>query len=183
MGFIVSQSIETYDGVYDSLYFRIESYHMSKPAGIFSVTVAGYPNVEVAKYSSQFWGSEREFDIPSNVIPVLISYNDVDIEYPTFVDIPLKRVEAIEVPIFEYQIVSHSIDYEYYSEPGNPSSSMITGSTIQYVTESIQIGTEFQSRSLSDLSILTGSFYTIAYNAVKEEYGKIFGSQNIIDCY
>lgn len=180
MGFIVSQSIETYQGIYDSLYFRIENWFVSKTAGIFGASVVGYPNKEIAAEEANYWGSG--IDYSSQAIPTLISYNDNDLEYPTSIQIPLNSVHVIDVPIYEYEVVSQSIDYEYYAEPGN-SASLVSESVLTYFTQSTMVGTELQSRSLADISVMTGSMYTIAYNAFKEEYGKIFGSENIIDCY
>jgi hypothetical protein len=175
MGFIVSQSIEEVNGLmHDSFYVRIENYNVSKILGLLSVSIGHYQNQESAR--SAFPDHLEDESYEFGRISVSMSYNDEWKEWPVFYSYPLTSSILVNKNIYSSSFHSETITYIDFDEEGNE----ITGSREEWIetvhTSSIQV-----SKTLKDLSLVTGSLYEYAYSELKNSYGQIFKPENIID--
>lgn len=171
-----------------SSYARIEKYTFDKKTGNCYATVALYPSYQDAQdsvppyltgFSNQgnyFSPSDPNYS-GSKIIATLINYSGSQFEYPNFLFLPCTASVVIDQPIYETQIVTQSVPYFDFDETG----SMIEKTKIEYVSQSVQIGTQPVTKYYSNLDSITGSFYTFMYDGVKNIYGSIFGNENITD--
>jgi hypothetical protein len=178
MGFVVRQPIQSeFKGNFDEFYVRIETCNISKPIGRLLTGLTAYPNSGSSKLSHITYTDEYSQHITPDVIPVSITYSGSVINYPTYFEFELTSSVLVDVPVYEYTVVSQSINYYDFDESGN----VVEKVRWEYTSQSNQIGTEQITKYKYDTNIITGSVHQFAYPLVKYEYGKIFGHQNIID--
>ena len=175
MGFIVSQSIEDRQGrALDSFYVRIENYQLNKIQGYVGASVNHYESAEEAKLSIPDFIE----DTPTGkgCLSVSMSYNGEWKEWPMWYKFPVTQsvlvTETFTTSSWDCEVVTY-IDFD---EDGNE----VTGSREEW-TETVITGSREVTKSLKNMSSLTGSIYDFVYTQLKGNYREIFGYQNIID--
>jgi hypothetical protein len=176
MGFIIKQSLETNQGLLSEAYVRIEKYQIDMFYGTLLATVAMYPSKQAAIETFPVYFGEINPD-PSQIIGVKIIYKGEEIEYPTLLEIPLVTEIDVEVPQYEdREEVKNSVYYDF-DESGE-----IVEKTREVKTiKKVLTGTQIVSKPKININQNNGKIYEYAYNLVKEEFGHIFGDENIID--
>lgn len=175
MGFIVSQSIETFFGdQLDSFYVRIENYQLDKLRGSIGTTVAHYETPEAAtatfpKYVEDTPGSPGR-------LPVSMSYNGEWKEYPMWYNFPVTSSVMVTEPFTSSSFHTELVDYIDFDENGDE---VILQREETY--ETITTGSIEVQKTLMDITLVTGSIYEYSYAKVKQVYSEMFGSANIID--
>jgi hypothetical protein len=176
MGFVIKQALETNQGLLSEAYVRIEMYRVEVFYGILHATVAMYPSREAAMETvPEYFGEVNPK--PSQVIGVSLVYKDQEIEYPTYFEFPMIEPVEIEVPLFEE--VKEVVTSTYYDFDENGDIVEQTRETEK--TKTVQTGTETITKYKISVNKNEGRVYEFAYASVKEEFGKIFGDENIID--
>lgn len=176
MGFIIKQPLETNQGLLSEAYVRIEKYQIDMFYGTLLATITMYPSKQAALETFPVYFGEINPD-PSQVIGVKIVYKDEEIEYPTLLEIPLVTEIDVEVPQYEdREEVKNSIYYDF-DESGEIVEKTREVKTIRKVLA----GTQIVSKPKININQNNGKIYEYAYNLVKEEFGHIFGNENIID--
>lgn len=179
MGFIVSQSVNSSTwGKLNQFYTRIENYRLDRINGKLHTTVLSYLDKEKADLTYPEYINSTSTQ--SYVLGGLLEYNSQSIDlndYNYFVFHLTSSLEVIE-ELFEDRYVSESYSYFDYDEEGNVVE--LEGWT-NPVLQNIKIGEQTVTKYKVDMSPITGSLYEYSYQKVKEEYGKIFGNENIID--
>ena len=176
MGFIIKQPLETNQGLLSEAYVRIEMYRVDMFYGLLHATVTMYPSREAAKETFPVYFGEVSLN-PSQVVGVSIVYNGEEIEYPTYFEFPLGNPVEVEVPV--YGDITEVKERKYYDfdEEGNIVEKVKEETTVK----TIQTGTETITKLKIDINQNNGDIYSLAYSLVKEEFGHIFGNENIID--
>ena len=175
MGFIVSQSIETFFGdQLDSFYVRIESYQLEKLRGLVGTTVAHYETPEAA--AATFPKYAEEIPGPPGRLPVSMSYNGEWKEYPMWYNFPVTASVTVLEPFTSSSFHTELVDYIDFDENGDE---IVLQREETY--ETITTGSIEVQKTLMDITLLTGSIYEYSYAKVKEIYSEMFGSENIID--
>jgi hypothetical protein len=175
MGFIVSQSIETFFGdQLDSFYVRIENYQLDKLRGAVGTTIGHYETPETAalvfpKYAEDTPG-------PYGRIPVSMSYNGEWKEYPMWYNFPVTASVLVTEPFTSSSFHTELVDYIDFDENGDE---VVRQREEQF--ETITSGSREVQKTLLDIQLITGSIYEYSYAKVKEVYSEMFGSENIID--
>jgi hypothetical protein len=174
MGFLIKQPLETNQGLLTEAYVRIEMYRVDMFYGLLHTTITMYPNRQVAKDTFPIYFGETN-PHPSKVVGVNIFYNNEEIEYPTYFEFPMVDEVEIEIPIYEDIIENKISKYYDFDENGD----IIEKTKEEEVKITTQIGT--QTIIKQKINVNKENVYSFAYNLVKEEFGKIFGNENIID--
>jgi hypothetical protein len=175
MGFIVSQSIETFLGeTLDSFYVRIENYQLDKLRGFLNTTVAFYETSEAA--ATNFSKYLEDTPSPQGRVPTSMSYNGEWMELPTFCSFHI--TESVIVPTIQYSssFYTEMVDFIDFDDNGNEITSQREEQIEVVTSESVDL-----SKTLITIDSITGSIYDTCYTKVKEYYTTIFGSENIID--
>jgi archaellin len=177
MGFTISQTIQTYNfGELTSFYGRIERYSIDKILGQIRATVALYPSLTEASTSFPLYLDGLHDSVPSQ-ISTLITHNGIEFEYPTVFNFEVTTSIEVNEPIYEYNEVSEQIGYLDFDVDGN----VIEKFNTVIKTVKTQIGTQIVTRKYADINKISGNVYKYFYPLVMEEYGKIFGIENIIE--
>lgn len=176
MGFVIKQALETNQGLLTEAYVRIEMYRVEVFYGLLHATVAMYPSREAAMETvPEYFGEVNPK--PSQVIGVSLVYKGEEIEYPTYFEFPMIEPVEIEVPLFEE--VKEIVTSTYYDFDNKGDIVEQTRETEKIKT--VQTGTETITKYKISINKNEGRVYEFAYASVKEEFGKIFGDENIID--
>lgn len=176
MGFIIKQPLETNQGLLSEAYVRIEKYQIDMFYGTLIATVAMYPSKQAAIETFPVYFGEVNPD-PSQIIGVKIIYKGEEIEYPTLLAIPLVTEVDVEVPQYEDQEEVKTTKYYDFDENGE-----IVEKTKEIKSvKRVAIGTQTISKPKININQNDGKIYEYAYSLVKEEFGHIFGNENIID--
>jgi hypothetical protein len=175
MGFIVSQSIETLPGdQLDSFYVRIENYQLNNIMGFIGAAVAHYETSEAA--ASNFPKYVEDTITPYGRIPVSMSYNGEWREYPMWYEFPVTSSVTLTEPFTSSSFHTELVDYIDFDENGDE---VVKQREEQF--ETITTGSHEVTKTLLDITLVTGSVYEYAYGRVKQVYSDMFGSENIID--
>jgi hypothetical protein len=175
MGFIVSQSIEELDGLsHDSFYVRIENYQVNKFYGYVGVSVAHYDSYENLKASNSDYLEDR--NTAGRRLNVSMSYNGEWKHWPMWNTYPLTQSVMVTQTNYSSSWHPEVVNYIDFDDEGNE----ITGSREEWF-ETVYTSSMEVPKTLINISLITGSVYDYAYNQLKNTYGKIFGSENIID--
>ena len=211
MGFRITQTIDTVNfGTLTESYARIEMYRIDKVLGSIYTTVALYPSYEAAQTANSPYVDENgsfllnsfsysengdlyhgnvvyasdsgsftevQGNYTSSIIATAITYNGNSFDYPTYLRFPVTSSVTVNIPVYQDQLVSQSVNYFDFDETG----SIVTKTRIDYVSQSVQIGTQDTTYFTPNVALITGSTYQFAYDNVKTVYSGIFGSENIID--
>lgn len=175
MGFIVSQSVETFLGeTLDSFYVRIESYQLDKLRGLLGASVAHYESSEAA--TANFPKYVEDNPTPYGRVPTSMSYNGEWKEYPMWY--PFHITESVAVPTIQYSssFYTELVDFIDFDDNGDEIISQREEQIEVVHSESVDI-----TKSFINIGSITGSIYDFCYNKVKEQYALMFGSENIID--
>ena len=175
MGFIVSQSVETYlGGTLDSFYVRIENYQLNKLGGHLLMSVAFYETPEAA--TANFPKYVEDVPTPYGRVPISMSYNGDAFELPTYYSFHM--TESVVIPTIQYSssFYTELIDFIDFDDNGDEIISQREEQIEVVHSESIDV-----TKSFINIGSITGSIYDFCYHKVKEEYKNIFGSENIID--
>ena len=176
MGFVIKQALETNQGLLTEAYVRIEMYRVEVFYGLLHATVAMYPSREAAMETvPEYFGEVNPK--PSQVIGVSLVYKGEEIEYPTYFEFPMIEPVEIEVPLFEE--VKEIVTSTYYDFDNKGDIVEQTRETEKIKT--VQTGTETITKYKISINKNEGRVYEFAYASVKQEFGKIFGDENIID--
>ena len=176
MGFVIKQALETNQVLLTEAYVRIEMYRVEVFYGLLHATVAMYPSREAAMETvPEYFGEVNPK--PSQVIGVSLVYKGEEIEYPTYFEFPMIEPVEIEVPLFEE--VKEIVTSTYYDFDNKGDIVEQTRETEKIKT--VQTGTETITKYKISINKNEGRVYEFAYASVKEEFGKIFGDENIID--
>ena len=175
MGFIVSQSVETFLGkTLDSFYVRIENYQLNKIKGIIGTAVAHYETPEAA--NANFPNYLEDIPSPYGRVPTSMSYNGewkhYDMWYKFYVTSSVTVTEQFTSSSFYTELV----DYIDFDENGDE-----IVSQREEVFENITTGSREIQKTLLNIGSITGSIYEYSYKKIKEVYSEMFGSENIID--
>jgi hypothetical protein len=176
MGFIIKQPLETNQGILTEAYVRIEMYRVDVFNGYLHTTVCMYPSKQGAADSFPEYFGESQTK-PSQNVGVNITYNDQEMEYPTYFYFPMTSSVQIEQPVFETTTTTQTSTYYDFDDTGN----IVEKTRTEDVVKSVQTGTETIIKYKVDVAQAEGNVYAFAYNLVKAEYGKIFGNENIVD--
>ena len=176
MGFIIKQTLETNQGLLMECYVRIEMYRVEVFYGLLHATVAMYPSRQAAKETVPEYFGEGNPNI-SQVVGVAVVYNGEEIEYPTYFQFPMTTDVEIEMPKYEEVVETKTSKYYDFDADGN----IIEKVREDLITKTVQVGTETITKQKIDINKGEGNVYAFAYDLVKEEFGKIFGNENIID--
>ena len=175
MGFIVSQSIETFFGdQLDSFYVRIENYQLDKLRGVIGTTVAHYETPEAA--TATFPKYLEDTPAPYGIVPVSMSYNGQWQEYPMWYNFPVTASVTVTEPFTSSSFHTELVDYIDFDENGDE-----VVMQREETFETITTGSREVEKTLIDLGLVTGSIYEHSYAKVKQIYSEMFGSENIID--
>jgi hypothetical protein len=179
MGFIVKKKIETVNGkLHDEFYVRIETFQYHKVFGSLNITVGRYDTVENAKKCIPNH-IELTTGTAEGMIPVSFKVDGIDDEakeYAIYHPYELTTLEEVTLDFEESRLEYEEVEYVDFDESGSeviktrlhPYEATYTGSVdVMYHKKT------FESH--------TGSIYEIGYEKLKEEYGTLFGSENIID--
>ena len=176
MGFVIKQSLETNQGLLNEAYARIEMYRVDVFYGLLHATVAMYPSRQAAMETvPEFFGEVNPK--PSQVVGVSLVYKGEEMEYPTYFQFPMIEPVEIEVPLFEEVNEVVTSTYYDFDDEGN----IVEQTRETEKTKMVQTGTEIITKSKISINKNEGRVYEFAYALVKEEFGKIFGDENIID--
>jgi hypothetical protein len=176
MGFVIKQALETNQGLLTEAYVRIEMYRVEVFYGLLHATVAMYPSREAAMETvPEYFGEVNPK--PSQVIGVSLVYKGEEIEYPTYFEFPMIEPVEIEVPLFEEVKEVVTSTYYDFDESGD----IVEQTRETEKTKTVQTGTETITKYKISINKNEGRVYEFAYASVKEEFGKIFGDENIID--
>lgn len=176
MGFIIKQPLETNQGFLSEAYVRIEKYQIDMFFGTLTTTVAMYPSKQAAIETFPVYFGEVNPD-PSQVVGVKIVYKGEEIEYPTLLEIPLVTEVDIEVPYYEDREEIETSTYYDFDEKGE-----IVEKTREIKNiKKVLAGTQVISKPKININQNDGKIYEYAYTLIKEEFGHIFGDENIID--
>lgn len=157
-------------------YVRIEMYRVDMFYGLLHTTVAMYPSRKAALETFPVYFGEVN-PHPSQVVGTLITYNDKEIEYPTYFEFPMVTEVELEIPICEDVVETKVSTYYDFDENGE----IVEKTREDSITKTIQTGTQIITRQKIDVNKNNGNVYGFAYDLVKAEFGKIFGDENIID--
>ena len=83
----------------------------------------------------------------------------------------------IEMPKYEEVVETKTSKYYDFDADGN----IVEKVREDIITKTVQVGTETITKQKIDINKGEGNVYAFAYDLVKEEFGKIFGNENIID--
>lgn len=176
MGFIVKQPIETINGKYYSeFYVRIEGYQVFKPLGELGVTIAHYESDQAAKDSIPDYLEDQPTGL-SGPLPVIFTYSGETKEWPMWYNFSLTEKVTFTDTIKKSSRNPENIEYVDFDEFGNE-----VIKTREEWIETITYETFQVEKTLKNINLINGSLYEYAYNLIKEIYGNIFGSDNIID--
>jgi hypothetical protein len=176
MGFIVKQPLETNQGLLDEAYVRIEMYRVDMFYGLLHTTIAMYPSRQAALDTFPVYFGEGN-PHPSQIVGVSIVYNDKEMQYPTYFEIPLVKDEEVEMPVFEEVTDVKTSKYYDFDKDGN----IIEKENQTEVKRTVQTGTQTIVKQKIDINKNNGNIYSFAYEQIKKEFGAIFGDENIID--
>jgi hypothetical protein len=176
MGFIVKQPLETNQGLLTEAYVRIEMYRVDMFYGLLHTTIAMYPSRQAALETFPVYFGEVN-PHPSQIVGVSIVYNDQEIQYPTYFEIPLVKDQEIEVPVFEDVLETKTSTYYDFDDNGD----IVEKTREDQVTRTVQTGTQTIVKQKIDINKNNGNIYSFAYEQIKKEFGAIFGDENIID--
>lgn len=197
MGFIVTKPIETKSGqIHDEFYVRIENAILNKYDSVLSLVIGHYDSVESAK---NYLGEYLEDDThPHGQLNVSMSIHEeietwVELdgesgsyqmistavdwkEYPMYYSYPIVETVLVPTEVFTTTQHSESVEYIDFDENGNE----ITNTRLEYydVVTSEIVDVPKRKRNFE---IITGSLYEFGYTKIKETYGELFGSENIVD--
>jgi len=175
MGFIVSQSIETFLGDHlDSFYVRIEHYQLDKVRGTLGTTVAHYETPEAA--AATFPKYLEDEPAPYGRVTPSMSYDGEWKEYPMWYNYHVTSSVLVTEPFTSSSFHTELVDYIDFDENGDE---VVLQREEEF--ETITTGSREVHKTLLDLGSITGSIYDYAYLKVKQTYSDIFGSENIID--
>lgn len=175
MGFIVSQSIETFFGdQLDSFYVRIENYQLDKLRGTIGTTVAHYETPEAA--TATFPKYLEDEPAPYGRVTPSMSFDGEWKEYPMWYNYHVTSSVTINEPFVSSSFHTELVDYIDFDENGDE---VVLQREETY--ETITTGSRDVQKTLLDLGSITGSIYDYAYSKVKQTYSDLFGSENIID--
>jgi len=176
MGFVIKQALETNQGLLSEAYVRIEMYRVEVFYGLLHATVAMYPSRQAAMETiPEYYGEVNPN--PSQVVGVSLVYKGEEIEYPTYFQFPMIEPVEIEVPLFEEVKEVITSTYYDFDDEGN----IVEQTRETEKINTVQKGTEIITKSKISINKNEGRVYEFAYASVKEEFGKIFGDENIID--
>ena len=175
MGFLIKQPIETFEGNHlDEFYVRIEHYQLDKLRGVISVSVAHYESAEAA--NANFPKYLEDTPNPYGRVAVTMTYNGETKEYPMWYPFAIHTSELVteSYPVSTWS--TETVDYIDFDENGNEVKKQREEpfETITYETRQI-------TKTLLDIGSITGNIYDYSYSKLKEVYGEMFGSENIID--
>jgi hypothetical protein len=176
MGFTVKQPLETNQGLLTEAYVRIEMYRVDMFYGLLHTTIAMYPSRQAALETFPVYFGEVN-PHPSQIIGVSIVYNDQEIQYPTYFEIPLVKDEEVEVPVFEEVTEIKTSKYYDFDEDGN----IVEREKQTEAKKIVQTGVQAIVKQKIDINKNNGNIYSFAYEQIKREFGTIFGDENIID--
>jgi len=176
MGFIIKQPLETNQGLLSEAYVRIEKYTVDMFYGTLTATVAMYPSKQAAIETFPVYYGEVNPN-PSQVIGVSIIHKEKEIEYPTLFEIPLIAEVDVEVPYYEDREKIETSTYYDFDETGD----IVEKNREVTTTSKVLAGTQVITKPKIDINQNGGKIYEYAYNLIKEEFGQIFGNENIID--
>ena len=176
MGFTIKQTLETNQGLLKECYVRIEMYRVEVFYGLLHATVAMYPSRQAAMETVPQYFGEGNPNI-SQVVGVAVVYNGEEIEYPTYFQFPMTTDVEIEMPKYEELTETKTSRYYDFDADGN----IVEKVREDVITKTVQVGTETITKQKIDINKGEGNVYAFAYDLVKEEFGKIFGNENIID--
>lgn len=175
MGFIVSQSIETFLGDHlDSFYVRVEHYQLNKLRGVIGTSVAHYETSQAA--ASNFPKYLEDTPEPYGRVPVSMSYNGEWKEYPMWYEFPVTASVLVTEQFVSSSFHTELVDYIDFDDNGDE---VIKQREEEF--ETITSGSREVQKTLLDIGLVTGSIYEYSYARVKEIYSEMFGSENIID--
>lgn len=176
MGFIVKQPLETNQGLLTEAYVRIEMYRVDMFYGLLHTTIAMYPSRQAALETFPIYFGEAN-PHPSQIIGVSLVYNNEEIQYPTYFEIPLVKDEEVEIPVFEEVTETKTSKYYDFDEDGN----IVEREKQTEAKKIVQTGTQTIVKQKIDINKNNGNIYSFAYEQIKREFGAIFGDENIID--
>lgn len=175
MGFLVKQPIETFEGNHlDEFYVRIEHYQLDKLRSTIGITVGHYETPEAA--NANFPKYLEDAPTPYGRVATLMTYNGEEKEYPLWYSF---KIYSSQLVTETYQVSTWStetVDYIDFDENGNEVKKQREEPFENITTETREI-----TKTLLDIGSITGNIYDYSYNKIKETYGQIFGSENIID--
>jgi hypothetical protein len=175
MGFIVKQPIETFLGnSLDSFYVRIERYTVDKWNGLVEVSIAWFENPEAAAAALPKYIEDKP--VYYGRVPTSMSYNGISKDWEMCHNFPLHEKITLIEPTFSSSYHSELIDYVDFDENGEE----IIKQREEWF-ETVFTGSQEITKTLKNVSSLTGSIYEFSYGKLKEVYSDIFGSENIID--
>jgi hypothetical protein len=175
MGFIVSQSVETFLGkTLDNFYVRIEHYQLDKIRGTIGTTVAHYETPEAA--NATFPNYLEDIPSPYGRVPTSMSYNGEWKHYDMWYEFYVTSSVTITEQFTSSSWHSEIVDYIDFDENGDE----IVAQKEEWF-ETITTGSREISKTLLNIGSITGSIYEYSYKKVKEIYSEMFGSENIID--
>lgn len=176
MGFIIKQPLETNQGLLLEGYVRIEMYRVEVFYGLLHVTVAMYPSRQAAQDTVPMYFGEVNPNI-SQVVGVNVLYKDEEVEYPTYFEFPLVEEVELEIPIMEEKVEVKTSTYYDFDEKGE----IVQKERQDEIRSLVQTGTQKIPKQKISINKNNGNLYSYAYEQVKQEFGKLFGDENIID--
>lgn len=175
MGFIVKQPIDTFDGNHlEEFYVRIEHYQLDKLKGTIGVSFAHYESTDAA--NANFPKYLEDTPSPYGRVATTMTYNGETKEYPMWYPFNIHTPQVIteSYPVSTWH--TETVNYVDFDENGDEIIKQREESFETITTETREI-----TKTLLDIGSITGSIYDYCYGRLKEIYGEMFGSENIID--
>lgn len=178
MGFIVNHKVENAThGSLDTFYVRIEMYRIDKIHMKLYTTVKCYTSADGA-YKT--WLDNRLNDYAGSFLIGNVKWDDeeIDLNELNSFEFSLVKEVDIEQPIYEIQTKTRYVPYFDFDDEGN----VVEKEGEEEYEEEVEVGTESVTVKELDLTpIIETSIFEVAYEKVKQEYGRVFGNEYIID--
>lgn len=178
MGFIVKKQVETNQGrVYDEFYVRIEGLLIQKEFGTFGITVRHWDSREsavdcIGTYLEQDTGSPKgQLSVGMKIVGET-EMKDWETHFQYYHTSSEEVTVDFEETITEYE----EVEYVDFDDDGNE---IIAKRYYPY--EKIYTGSIDLMYSKRLIENHDGNLWELGYTKLKETYGEIFGSENIVD--
>ena len=178
MGFIVNHKVDNdIHGELDSFYVRIEMYRIDVINMKLFITVMCYTSKEGA-ITTHLDSRLTEHTGSKNISDVIFNGNHILLGNLSFFEFSLAKEVDIEQPVYETQTKTRTATLFDFDDDGN----VIEKEGEEEYEEEVQIGTEVVTVKELDLTPITEtSIFEFAYQKIKEEFGKVFGYESLID--
>lgn len=179
MGFILDVDLETSEGPSHEVYVRIESLTFNKVTMEAGFQLTYWESRDYSNRFNRIYTSEKKKNAVGLIQERVIYFKDEESDgeevlLPNYMKTPVVKVDKVEVPKYEMQMVEKEVPYVSFDENGDE----IT--KVRKITkeEKVQIGSEFKEVEIYDHNALSNLF-DYCYKYAMGEIGKLLPIENI----